>query len=177
MSTADYNIETGGVDVTDGILPLHSTSRPLHRISEVREQQGISLRSLARKFGCSIQQVREEEAPDHDMTLSDLRRWQKVLDVPLADLLEDDEGPLSSPVGKRACLLRTMKTAKAIGEAAHSSSVKRLTNMLIAQLVELMPELEGVTAWHSVGQRRSQRELGKIAECTIPENLFNDDLR
>ena len=69
-----------------------------------------------------------------------------------------------------------MKTAKAIGEAAHSTSVKRLTNMLVAQLVELMPELESVTAWHSVGQRRSQHEMGKIAECIIPENLFSDDL-
>ena len=177
MNTSDLNIETGGVDVPAGVLPLPNTTRPLHRISEVREQQSISLRSIARKFGCTIQQVREKEEPGTDMTLSDLRKWQEVLDVPLADLLEDDGAPLSNPVSNRAGLLRAMKTAKAIGETAHSSSVKRLTNMLVGQLLELMPELEDVTAWHSVGQRRSQRELGKIAECTIPENLFSDDMR
>ena len=36
--------------------------------------------------------------------------------------------------------------------------------MLRDQLVELMPELEGVSGWPSVGQRRTMEELGVAAE-------------
>lgn len=177
MSTIDCKVETGGVGVAGGILPVQCNSRPLHRISEVRQQQGVSLRSVARKFGRSIQEIRQEEDAYHDMLISDLRKWQKVLDVPLADLLEDIDAPLSDPVCKRARLLRVMKTAKALKESSHVSSVKRLTTMLVEQLTELMPELAEVAAWHSVGQRRTQDELGRIAERTIPESLFNETSR
>jgi hypothetical protein len=46
--------------------------------------------------------------------------------------------------------------------------------MLISQLVELMPELQEVSAWHSVGQRRTQEEMGRIIERTIPDSFFGD---
>ena len=45
----------------------------------------------------------------------------------------------------------------------------RLAQTLINQLLELMPELEHVTPWHSVGQRRSKDEMGRIAECPVPD--------
>ena len=67
-----------------------------------------------------------------------------------------------------------MKTAKAIQESAHNVSVKRLAKMLIEQLVEMMPELAEVSAWHSIGQRRTQDEVGRIAERPVSDNLFND---
>jgi len=37
-----------------------------------------------------------------------------------------------------------------------------------------MPELADVAPWHSIGQRRSQTEVGKIAEHPISEQFFND---
>jgi hypothetical protein len=46
--------------------------------------------------------------------------------------------------------------------------------MLEQQLVELMPELKDVAAWHSVGQRRSPDELGRAAERVLPESFFSD---
>ena len=177
MSTINCKVDTGGVGVSGGILPVHSNSRPLHRISEVRQQQGVSLRSVARRLGTTIQEARQEEDAHNDMRLSELHVWQKLLDVPLADLLVDNDAPLSDPVCKRARLLRVMKTAKAIHESAQSLSIKRLTSMLVSQLIELMPELADVAAWNSVGQRRTQDELGKIAENPIPENFFTDNGR
>ena len=122
----------------------------------------------------AIQEVRQQEESSADLRISDLLRWQEVLDVPLADLLVDTEGPLSDPISRRAGMVRVMKTAKAIQEAAQDRSVLRLVTMLIEQLVIMMPELEDVSAWHSVGQRRTQDELGKIVEKTIPENFFNE---
>jgi len=148
--------------------------RKLHRIGDVRLQQGTSLRSLSRKLNMSVQDIREQEGGTADLRISELLKWQEVLEVPLADLLIDSEGPLSDPVCERARMLRIMKTAKAIREGAQNRSIVRLASMLIDQLVEIMPELTDVGAWQTVGQRRSQDELGRIVERSIPDNFFND---
>jgi hypothetical protein len=48
--------------------------------------------------------------------------------------------------------------------------------MLEQQLVELMPELKDVAAWHSIGQRRSPDELGRTAERVLPDTFFHDSM-
>ena len=108
------------------------------------------------------------------MPLSQLYHWQRALEVPVSELLIDSEAPLSEPVLTRARLLRVMKTVRAIKEAAGSVPIQRFANMLEQQLVEMMPELEGVDAWHSVGQRRSPNELGRAADRALPDNFFTD---
>ena len=150
--------------------------RPLHRIADARRRQGISVRSAARRMQTSMEQVRRQEDPNCDMLLSDLQRWQKALEVPITELLVDSDAPLSEPVLTRARLLRVMKTVQAIRESATSPSIQRFATMLAQQLIELMPELEGVAPWHSVGQRRSPNELGRIAERVLPDTYFNDSL-
>ncbi len=174
MSTIPCRMETNGVDVSEGIMPMPSNSRPLHRISEVRSQQGLSIRSAARKLDKTVQEIRQQEDPCHDLSISDLLRWQETLGVPLADLLVDTEAPLSMQVCYRANLLKVMKTAKAVCESAKDPSVQRLATMLVEQLIDVMPELAEVAAWHTVGQRRTQDELGRIVERPIPDNFFND---
>lgn len=169
------------VDTTLGHLPLppvpvSSEKKPLHRIADVRRRQGISVRSAARRMHTSIDQVRRQEEPANDMLLSELLRWQQALDVPLADLLVETDGPLSEPIMTRARLLRIMKTVRAIKETATSSSIQRFATMLEQQLVELMPELKDVAAWHSIGQRRSPNEVGRTAERVLPDNFFHDSM-
>ncbi|NOY30015.1 MAG: helix-turn-helix transcriptional regulator [Planctomycetes bacterium] len=165
---------TNGTATPEAVVNSPGVSRELHRVSEVRVQQGASLRSVARKLNLSVQEVREQENGTTDLRITDLLQWQEILEVPLADLLIDSEGPLSEPVCKRARMLRIMKTAKAIKEGAHNRSVIRLANMLIGQLVEIMPELSEVAAWHTVGQRRTQEEVGRIVERAIPDSFFSD---
>ena len=180
MSTVNYDnsVDTPKVNVSSAISGSRRHSSPsLHRISEVRQQQGASLRSVSRRLDMTVQEIRDQEDPRTDLRISELLKWQEVLEVPLADLLIDTGGPLSDPVSRRASLLRVMKTAKAIQESAHDRSVQRLANMLVDQLVHIMPELADVAAWHSVGQRRTQDEVGKIVEQTISENFFNDSTR
>jgi transcriptional regulator with XRE-family HTH domain len=176
MSTVEYNIGLGGFQTPPSIVPSVSAPpvKPLHRIGQVRQEQGVSVRSAARGLGLSMQDVRAQEQPTSDLRLSQLHQWQQLLEVPLADLLLDTEGPLSTPVSQRARMLRVMKTAKALAESAHEPPVQRLASMLISQLVELMPELQEVSAWHSVGQRRTQDEMGRIVERTIPDSFFGD---
>ena len=151
-----------------------SQAQPLHRISDARRRQGISVRSAARRMQTSMEHVRRQEDPSCDMLLSDLYRWQNALEVPVAELLVDIGAPLSEPVLTRARLLRVMKTVRAIKESANHPSIQRFATMLEQQLVELMPELKDVAAWHSVGQRRSPDELGRAAERVLPESFFSD---
>jgi hypothetical protein len=120
--------------------------------------------------------IRRQEDPKCDMTLSDLYRWQNALEVPIAELLVDIDAPLSEPVLTRARLLRVMKTVRAIRESASNPSIQRFAIMLEEQLIELMPELKDVSAWHSVGQRRSPDELGRAAERVLPDSFFTDHL-
>jgi hypothetical protein len=155
-------------------VPHAGSQRPLHRIADARRRQGISVRSAARRMHTSMDQVRREEDPSCDMPLSELYRWQQALEVPVADLLVDSDAPLSEPVLTRARLLRVMKTVRAIKESASTPSIQRFATMLEQQLIELMPELKDVAAWHSVGQRRSPNELGRTAERVIPDSFFSD---
>ena len=117
MSTVEYNIDLGGFQTPPVIPPVSTTSsttKCLHRIGQVRQEQGVSVRSVARRLGLSMQDVRAQEQPASDLRLSQVHQWQHVLEVPLADLLLDSEGPLSAPVSQRARMLRVMKTAKAL---------------------------------------------------------------
>jgi transcriptional regulator with XRE-family HTH domain len=155
--------------------PVRSAGQPLHRLASVRKQQGYSLRRVARQLSLSIDEIKLLEDERTDLPLSLLYRFQQVLEVPAAELLVDSNAPLSTPVLERARMVKIMKTAAAILEQTGSPATRRLTQTLIDQLVELMPELEGVSPWHAVGQRRTLDELGRIAERRMPDQLFSDD--
>ncbi len=151
----------------------HGAHRALHRIREVRLQQGLTLRTAARHMGVSVRQLRVEEEATTDLRLSDIHRWQQALGVPTEDLLCEPEGSLSRPVMERARLVRVMKTAASILENASTPRLERLAQTLVEQLVEIMPELEEINPWHAVGQRRSLDELGRTAERPLSDQLFH----
>ena len=68
----------------------------MHRIRTVRLQQGTSLRSVSRRTGVDVRQLRLQENEAADIRLSDLRKWQQALDVPLTELLAEPEESLVS---------------------------------------------------------------------------------
>jgi hypothetical protein len=118
-----------------------------------------------------VRQLRLQEQESTDIRLSDLHKWQKALDVPLAELLVEPESSLSPPVMDRARLVRLMKTAAAIRERAEAVGIRRMAQMLCEQLAEIMPELKDVSPWHDYGQRRSLEEYGRIVDRTVPDDL------
>ena len=150
---------------------------PLHRIADVRRQQGVTLRNVARRLGVSLPLVRRQEQPDCDLRLSDLLRWQQVLEVPVAELLVEGEGQLSGPVLERSRMVKLMKTAAAIRERSREPAVVRMVEMLVDQVLEIMPELADVTPWHSVGKRRTGEELGRAARTVVSEELLRQSNR
>jgi transcriptional regulator with XRE-family HTH domain len=146
--------------------------RKLHRLAEVRQQQGVSHRNVARRLGIDLKSVRHQERETTDLPLSVLYQWQQVLEVPIADLLLDNDGPISPLVLQRARMVKLMKTAAAIHDKAESNSVRRLVQMLMDQLIEIMPELKEVGPWHSVGQRRTLDDYGRVVEQPVAEEVF-----
>lgn len=159
--------------VPDAAHGDNSKAGPLHRISEVRRQQGVSLRSAARRMGTEVSRLKVQEQETADLHLSDLYQWQQALDVPVADLLVEQSAPLSRPVMERAKMVRLMKTASAILEQSTSTATRRMAQTLVDQLVELMPELSEVSAWHTVGQRRSLDEFGRAYDRRISDDVFH----
>jgi transcriptional regulator with XRE-family HTH domain len=148
----------------------------LHRIQEVRRLQGMSLRTAARQLGADVRNIRAQEQATTDLRLTDLYNWQRALEVPVAELLVDDDEPLSRPVRERGAMLKIMKTARSLLESVPTGPARRMAENLVQQLLELMPELKEVTPWHSVGQRRSLDEMGRIAEQPIgdPDGYFQE---
>ena len=144
----------------------------LHRIQEVRRLQGMSLRTAARQLGTDIRSIRAQEQDTTDLRLSDIYKWQRALDVPVSELLVEEDEPLSRPVRERGAMLKIMKTARTLLESAPKGPAHRMAENLVEQLLELMPELKEVSPWHSVGQRRSLDEMGRIAETPLGDPNF-----
>jgi transcriptional regulator with XRE-family HTH domain len=155
--------------------PTRGVGQPgqaLHRIQEVRRLQGMSLRTAARQLGTDIRSIRAQEQSSTDLRLSDLYKWQRALDVPVAELLSDEDEPLSRPIRERSSMLKIMKTARSLVESSQPGPAQRMAENLVEQLLELMPELKEVSPWHSVGQRRSLDEMGRIAEQPLGDPSY-----
>lgn len=148
--------------------------RVLQQVGEARRRQSLSIRCVAQRLGMTVGEVRAQEEPDADMLLSELYRWQSVLDVPLEELLADPQDALSPRVLMRARMLRVMKTARALRAQARSEAEHRLAKLLIGQLIEIMPELKEVAAWPTVGHRRTADEIGRIGERPIPDDFMHE---
>ena len=162
MSIIDHTAPAAG-DRGRAAMEIPVADRPLHRLAQIRRREGISRRTVARRLNTDVAGVRGQEKEDADMLLSTLYRWQEALGVPVTELLVDSNDPLSTPVLKRAQMVRLMKTARTILQRTHQLSIQRMAQMLIEQLLEIMPELQCVTPWHAVGQRRTRTELGQAA--------------
>ena len=147
---------------------------PLHRLGEARRQEGASRRTVARHLGITTEDVRQQECQTTDLPLSVLHKWARVLGLPVAQLVEEPDDSLSTPLFNRANLIRVMKTAMAIREQTRDPRTKRLGQTMIDQLMEIMPELRDVSAWQAVGQRRRLDELGIAAERGLSHKIFMD---
>lgn len=146
--------------------------RPLHRLGTVRRTQGISRRTMARLLNVDMREVRRQEAETCDLPLSQLYAWREVLRVPIGELLVEPQDGLATPLLKRAQLVRIMKTVAAICEQASDPRIRTMAQTLAGQLIDIMPELEKVGAWHTIGWRRGEHELGVIAERPVSDDVF-----
>jgi transcriptional regulator with XRE-family HTH domain len=144
MSIFDYvDTSLGG---GDGFAARH---RPLHRLASIRRLQGISRRTLARRMHVDVEEIRRQEEAA-DLPLSVLYEWQKALELPVAELLVESEDSFSQPPMQRAQLVRLMKTALALLEQADDDATRAMAHALVDQLMEVMPELRGISSLRGV---------------------------
>jgi transcriptional regulator with XRE-family HTH domain len=170
MSIVEYTASTS----VSGGMTVPTRRRTLHRLATVRRLQGISRRTVARRMNLDVSEIRRQEDESSDLPLSVLYEWQKALDVPVAELLVESKDSLSEPLLQRAQLVRLMKTALALVEQADSDGTRAMAQSLVDQLIEVMPELQGISAWHAVGKRRRLDELGIAAIRTLSDDVFID---
>ncbi|MBI2827244.1 MAG: hypothetical protein HYX69_21440 [Planctomycetia bacterium] len=138
--------------------------QPLHRIAEVRRTQCVSTRAAQQFLGLCSREFRRQEDENSDLLLSELYQWQRLLAVPVSELLVEPQMELSRSISYRAALVKVMKTANTILEQARQPNIRALAMRLSEQLVEIMPELADVSPWPAVGQRRTREEWGRIVE-------------
>ena len=175
LADAEYSDVCRAAEEVEELAGRSGAGRPgltLHRIGHVRRQQGVTLRNVARRLGMAMATVRRQEQADCDLRLSDLHRWQQVLEVPVAELLVEGDGQLSGPVLERSRMVKLMKTAAALRERTAGTPAGRMVEMLVEQILEIMPELSDVTPWHTVGQRRTLDDLGRTGRSPVSEDLF-----
>ncbi len=153
--------------------PPTGAAPALQRLALVRNQQGFSQRNMARRLGVDQNVVSQQEEESADCPVSVLYLWQRVLQVPVADLLVDSNVLLSTAVMERARLVKLMKTAQSIKEKVQGKPLGQMATALVEQLLEIMPELHDVAAWPSTGQRRTLDDLGRIVE----RRMSDDSLR
>ena len=157
---------------TPTLVPIHlERPLPLHRLGEARRQENVSRRNVARHLGITVEDVRQQECRTTDLPLSVLHKWAKVLSLPVAELVAEPDESLPTPLFNRASLVRVMKTAMAILEQTRDLATKRLAHTMADQLIEIMPELRSVGAWHAAG-RRHLNELGIAAERRLSDDIF-----
>ena len=140
--------------------PFDKVKETFHRVGEVRKNQGVSIQTCARKLGISVQEAREQEKPTTDLTISQLTAWKEILEVPFSELLIPSEDEPSDPIRNRAKLLKVMKSVTSILQNARDERIRVMAGNASEQLVDLMPELETVSAWPDVGQSHEARPLG-----------------
>jgi hypothetical protein len=173
MSFSDF--EWDGAPVTAAALPTNGTSpaptvhaTTLHRIRDVRREQGVSIKRAAQLMGKTVDDLRCEEDGATDLTLTQVYEWQRLLEVPVADLLVEPHAPLSAPVLRRAQMVRLMKTVQAIMERTNQTPIRRLCQTMANQLIEIMPELDGVTPWNSLDHRAQNQN------CRLLEQAYSN---
>jgi transcriptional regulator with XRE-family HTH domain len=152
-------------NATPAVVPIHvERALPLHRLGEARRQEDYTRHTMARRLDITLEEVRRQECETTDLPLSVLHKWAKVLHVPVAELVQEPGDSLSMPLYDRAHMVLVMKTAATILERAGDPRTKRLSQTLVDQLTEIMPELRGVSAWPTVGKRRGFDELGSAVD-------------
>jgi transcriptional regulator with XRE-family HTH domain len=161
-------------NATPAVVPVHvERALPLHRLGEARRQEQLTRHTVARCLDITVEEVRRQECETTDLPLSVLHKWAEVLHVPVAELVQEPGDSLSMPLFNRAHMVLVMKTAAAILERAGDLRTKRLAQSMVDQLIEIMPELRGVSAWPTVGKsRRRLDELGSAAERSLPDEVF-----
>jgi hypothetical protein len=172
METPHFNCDTQAAESAVPAVPT-GDHRVLHRLAEVKIQQGLSTRVLAKRLDTTAKELDRQLSPYCDLPLSQLYKWQAALDVPVAELLVAPRATLSPAVDRRARLVKLMKSVRSLQRLADTDPLRVLAERLADQLIEIMPELVDVDSWPAVGQRRLPDDISGLELRAVPESVFD----
>ncbi len=153
------------------IAELDSTTPPvtLHRLTEVRRAMGVPRRVLAERLGITVRELRVKEEST-DLSLGTLCQWASVLNVPITELVvEQDECLAPTHLGQSQAT-RLMKVAAKLRDRARRRSVQRLAQTFVEQLTEILPVLEQLAQKNHRPRRPSRPPTGLPAR--LSEHVF-----
>lgn len=172
--------DPGSGPTADSTGPEHTNGRPangtpaLHQVGTLCQRQRLSVRTVASKWGVDASEIHRQQNESTDLTLSQLYRWQRMLGVPVTELLLDHDEPLSDTLRWRAHLIRAMKTVVLIQQTAREPRTQRLVATLIDQLTQIMPELAEVGPQQGSSARRGLNDLGRAVDYRLSEDTLWD---
>jgi transcriptional regulator with XRE-family HTH domain len=178
MGPKASDVQKAGKKVEDAVLAMGplKTKEPLQHLADVRKAQGMSRSKVAGLLGISTEEVRRQELPSADLFLSQLYAWQRVLNVPAHELLRPPDHGLDPDIAKKAKLVRLMKTALSIAQAAQTPDERRMTAMFIDQLDDISIGLSNaVNPWPSVGKKRTFDDMGVAYDRRINGETMGEE--
>ena len=102
MTSLNCSFSVVGMGGVRNHVPSPKKHVVLHRLATVRRQMGISRRSMARRLGISVAEVKSQEETGGDLPLAALYQWSEALDVPVSELLNEPDASLSPPQSSEA---------------------------------------------------------------------------
>ena len=109
--------------------------QPLHRIAQIRREKGLKLSVIARQMGCTVAELRQQENGARDLQITELMEWQRILDVPLYELIID---PTLPPEPEQEQLAKLLETAAALRGCSRSVAEQAFAEMLVEQLTGML---------------------------------------
>jgi transcriptional regulator with XRE-family HTH domain len=121
----------------------------VHQVELARHCKGLSRRDVARRMDVDLNEVKRQENETTDLRLTELYRWQEALDATLPELLTGDHDPISTPEIDSRRMAKMLNATTEIRKTTNQSQVHRLAQMLLWQLGELSPQMDGLRQWQS----------------------------
>ncbi len=150
--------------------------RELHRLSAVRKLRRLTLSEVARELRLPYEEARRQEQGSCDLALSQLYRWQQLLQVPIEDLLVDHDDSLGVPAVKTETLAVVLEVALQIIARTRQAGIRRIAHTLVDQIIELSPELKRIADAHTAGQAHLFDEQGNALKGDLPVDFFLDPI-
>jgi hypothetical protein len=150
--------------------------RELHRLSAVRKLRRLTLSDAARGLQLPYEEARRQEQSTSDLALSQLYRWQHLLQVPVAELLVEGEQPLGMPAVKAEAFTAVLDVVLRIIAQTRQPGIRRMAHTLVDQLVELAPELKQIADANTAGQAHLFDAEGRALKGALPVDFFLDPI-
>ena len=151
-----------------------SKSPRIHRLASVRKQERVSWKSLSRRTGIPIGELKLQENEGQDLRLSTLQKWHQAFNVPIEELVVEPDDRITPSLELKAHLIKVTKTILLLLEQCEDETTKILAKRLFDELIQIMPELKEVGPWPTRNRPRDPNDVPRRVEQQISTDLLPD---